>query len=251
METTVLSLPGQTYEDRRWTGDLSAYRIHADGKPYHTFRTATVLAEGDGTVFRRCVFENTAGPGETAGQGIALYLDGDRILLEDCVIRGHQDTLFLAPLPPAPLLTDGFLGPKQFAPRTPRTFLFRNCLIEGGVDFVFGGATAVFDRCEFRSVEPGYVFAPSTPPDVAAGFIARDCAFTRAPGVPDGSCFLGRPWRDHGRVRLVNCRMDAHIAPAGWDDWGKAGARATVCFEEYGSRGPGTAGRRPDWVTVG
>ena len=33
------------------------------------------------------------------GQAIALTLDGDDIVLDHCVIRAHQDSLFLAPLP--------------------------------------------------------------------------------------------------------------------------------------------------------
>ena len=71
--------------------------------------------------FKNCVFENTAGPGEKVGQAIALYIDGDNIRLENCVIKGHQDTLFLAPLPEKEIIPGGFLGPKQSEPRYRRT----------------------------------------------------------------------------------------------------------------------------------
>jgi pectinesterase len=98
---------------------------HKDGRPYHTFRTYTVLVDGNDITFKNCTFENTAGPGEVkSGQAIALYLDGDDIHLENCILKGHQDTLFLAPLPEKEREMDGFLGPKQFTPRTMRSFLF-------------------------------------------------------------------------------------------------------------------------------
>ena len=229
----VISGSGLVIENRTYTGDLYARMQHEDGRPYHTFRTASVLVDGNDITFRRCTFENTAGRGEDVGQAIALYLDGDGICLEDCVLKGHQDTLFLAPLPPKEYEKDGFLGPKQFTPRTPRTVYFKRCLIEGGVDFIFGGATAYFDDCEFRSVEPGFVFAPSTPEDVDTGFVARNCRFTRndPEEVPDASCYVARPWREFAKVRLKNCEYGPHIHPDIWNDWGKKDAHATIRFE--------------------
>ena len=34
------------------------------------------------------------------GQAIALYADGDRLVIDSCRLIGHQDTLFTGPLPP-------------------------------------------------------------------------------------------------------------------------------------------------------
>ena len=162
---------GEKICGRTFQGGYGARMIHPDGRPFYTFRTYTVLADGGGISFRDCCFENSAGPGETAGQAIALYLDGDGITLTDCVLRGHQDTLFLAPLPLKPFLKNGFVGPKEFTPRTDRTVYFKHCLIEGGIDFIFGGATAYFDDCEFRNVEPGYLQRKGcrTDPAISAG----------------------------------------------------------------------------------
>ena len=182
------------------------------------------------------------------GQALALYLDGDGILLEDCTLRGHQDTLFLAPLPEKEIIPGGFLGPGQFKPRTNHTFKFRNCRIEGGVDFIFGGATAYFENCEFVSVEEGYVFAPSTPCDVEVGFVARNCRFVAGEGVGKGTCYIARPWRDFGAVELFNCYLGEHINPAGFDDWGKTHAHETIRFVERSSYGEGAEGIRPHYV---
>lgn len=234
-----------------YSGNLYARQIHEDGRPYHTFRTYTMLVEADGVQMKNLTVENTAGPGKEVGQAIALYIDADRIYLENCVLRGHQDTLFLAPLPPKEIEKDGFLGPKQFTPRRPITVNFKNCIIEGGVDFVFGGASAYFDHCEFRSIEPGYVFAPCTPENVETGFVARNCRFTASDNVPDGSCYLGRPWREYAKVRLENCWIGSHICEEGWHDWNKPQAHISTRFEEIGSYGPGAANsKRPDWVFV-
>ena len=151
----VLSESDKVYTGETYTGDIGALAIHPDGTPYRTFRTQTVLVDGSRVRFENCTFENTAGPGKVAGQAIALYLDGDDIHVENCVLKGHQDTLFLAPLPPREVQPGGFTGPKQQTPRKDHTMYFKNCRIEGGVDFIFGGATAYFDDCDFVINEKG------------------------------------------------------------------------------------------------
>ena len=248
--TVYISENGITLSGQTYTGALYANMIHPDGRPYHTFRTPTVIIDGSHVTCRDCVFENTAGKGSDVGQAIALTLDGDEIVLDHCVLRGHQDTLFLAPLPEKETQKDGFVGPQQNHPRTRRTVYIRHCLIEGDVDFVFGGATAYFDDCEFRSLGPGYVFAPCTPADVREGFIVRNCRFTCADDVEDGSCYIARPWREDGMVRLENCELGRHIHPLGWHDWNKTYAYDRIRFSEIGSYGPGAGKQRPPFVTT-
>ena len=235
-------------ENKTFTASHYAREDMPDGSKRGTFRSYSLLVDGDNVTFRGCTFENTAGRGNEVGQAIALYLDGDNIRLENCVLRGHQDTLFLAPLPDKEIIPGGFIGPKQFTERKRRTFYFKNCRIEGGVDFIFGGATAYFENCEFINVEEGYVFAPSTPADVPVGFVAVGCRFTASDNVGKGSCYIARPWRNFGYVRLESCYLGEHIAHAGFDDWGKTEAHSTVRFYEHGSYGPGAAGNRPDYV---
>lgn len=236
-------------ENKIFSGSLFAREMLENGEKRGTFRTYTVLVDGSNVTFKSCVFENTAGKGEDVGQALALYLDGDGITLEDCTLRGHQDTLFLAPLPEKEIIPGGFTGPKQFTERTPRTFYFKNCTIEGGVDFIFGGATAYFEDCEFVSVEEGYIFAPSTPENVPHGFVAKNCRFTSKEGVRNGSCYIARPWRDHGAVELIGCYLGSHINKKGFDDWGKTHAHATVRFSEIDSYGEGAENaQRPDYV---
>lgn len=248
MEQIHISESNIVIENKSYSASFYAREEMPDGTKRGTFRSYTVLVDGDNVTFKNCLFENTAGKGCDVGQAIALYLDGDGITLENCVLKGHQDTLFLAPLPEREIIPGGFTGPKQFTERKRRTVYFKNCRIEGGVDFIFGGATAYFDNCEFVSVEQGYVFAPSTPEDVKVGFVAQNCSFTATPDVEKESCFIARPWRNHGYVRIENCYLGEHINPRGFDDWGKTEAHDTVRFFETGSHGPGANGIRPDYV---
>jgi len=237
-------------ENKTFSGSHFAREMHIDGEKRGTFRSYTVLVDGDNITFRNCVFENTAGRGKDVGQALALYLDGDNITLESCTLKGHQDTLFLAPLPEKEIIPGGFLGPKQFTERKKRVFYFKNCRIEGGVDFIFGGATAYFEECEFVSVEEGYVFAPSTPADVEVGFVAQNCRFTATNEVADGSCYIARPWRDHGAVELIDCYLGKHIHEDGFHDWNKAHAHSTIRFTERNSYGEGAGAPRPPFVKV-
>lgn len=237
-------------ESKTFSGSHSARELHPDGRARGTFRSYTVLVDGNNVTFKNCTFENTAGKGEDVGQALALYLDGDNITLENCTLKGHQDTLFLAPLPEKEIIPGGFLGPKQFTERTNRIFYFKNCTIEGGVDFIFGGATAYFENCEFISVEKGFVFAPSTPKDVEIGFVATNCRFTATKNVPKHSCYIARPWRNHAAVKLINCYLGEHIHPDGFDDWGKTDAHAIVRFTERDSYGEGANKERAHFVKV-
>ena len=248
MSQMHISKSNLVIENRLFSGSHYAREIINDGEKRGTFRSYTLLVDGNNICFKNCVFENTAGRGEDVGQALALYLDGDGISLENCTLRGHQDTLFLAPLPDKEIIPGGFTGPKQFTPRSRRTYHFKNCVIEGGVDFIFGGATAYFDSCEFVSVEEGFVFAPSTPADVEVGFVCRNCRFTSSADVQEHSCYIARPWRNHGYVRLEGCYLGEHINPLGFDDWGKTEAHATVRFYEVNSYGPGAEGNRPYYV---
>ena len=232
--------------------DDAARTILPDGRKRGTFRTATLRTDAPEVTLRGLTIENAAAPREAAGQAIALYADGDGLLVEDCTLLSAQDTLFTAPLPPKEIEKDGFIGPKQFAPRVPQRQLYRRCRIAGDVDFIFGGAAAWFEECELVSIDgradrsapcPGFVCAPSTPEGQRFGYVFLRCRFT-ADGAAAGSVYLARPWREWARVMLLHCELGAHIAPAGFDDWGKPLSHSTALFAEYGSLGPGAQGPR-------
>ena len=256
-EKVVLARPNTTLEGagadctRIVWGD-AAYTLLADGRKRGTFRTATLRTDAPCITLRGLTIENDAAPREAAGQAIALYADGDGLLCEDCRLLGAQDTLFTAPLPPREIEKDGFIGPKQHAPRVAQHHVYRRCLISGDVDFIFGGAAAWFDRCTIQNIDGrsdrstpyvGYATAASTPEGQRFGYVFSHCRFV-SEGVPDGSVYLGRPWREFAKTVLIDCELGAHIAPAGFHDWNKPAAHDTAFYAECGSFGPGASGKR-------
>ena len=167
-------------------------------------------------------FENTYGVGS---QAVAAYVNTDRVIFRNCRFLGWQDTLFAH-------------GGRQY---------YRDCYIEGSVDFVFGNGTAVFEHCTIHSKGPGYVTAHWRLSDSETnGFVFRDCKLT---GSNTGKgVYLGRPWRPYGRVVFIECWMDAHIRPEGWDNWRDPAREKTARFAEYKSSGPGAnPGARVPW----
>lgn len=250
------TLEGESAESTVIVWDDGAFEILEDGMKRGTFRTATLRTDGKHITLRNLTIQNSASPREKAGQAIALYADGDHLLIEDCILLSFQDTLFTAPLPPKEIEKNGFIGPKQYAPRIPQRHTYRRCRIEGDVDFIFGGAAAWFEDCEIVAVdgrkdrtEPyaAYCTAASTPEGQVFGYVFHRCRFT-GKGVPEGSVYLGRPWREWAKTVLLSCELGAHIAHAGFDDWGKAHAHATLLYAEHGCFGPGAGGMRAPYI---
>jgi len=245
-----ITLSGHPGEKTVISYHQGALEILNDGIKRGTFRTAVMMVDGSSFTAQNLTFENTAGPGDTAGQALAVYVDAETAYFENCRFLGHQDTLFLAPLPPEEREKNGFAGPKEAAPRSMGYHYFKNCFIEGDVDFIFGGASAYFEDCEIFSKNRdteinGYVTAPCTPENERYGLTFYHCRFTS--DCPPGTVYLGRPWRNYGRTVLIRCRLDAHIHPEGFHDWSNSDARKTCFFAEYGNQGEGSepTGRAP------
>ena len=255
-----VTLVGETAESVRIVSGLGAFMPASDGTGVDgklgTFRTYTMLIDADDVCLENLTIVNDAGDGREVGQGIALYADGDRLVIDTCCIQGHQDTLFLGPLPPREVKPGGFIGPKQFASRRVGRQYYRRCRIEGDVDFIFGGATAYFESCEIRSLDRGvdvngYVTAASTPEGEPYGLVFHGCSFTAGEGVAAGSVYLGRPWREHAQTVLIDCRLGAHIKPEGWRDWNKPGSHEASFYAAGGLVGPGAEQASwPAWCHV-
>lgn len=236
--------------------DYGYYMAPGAAEKLGTFNSFTLFVDGDNFCMKNLSVKNSAGYGEKIGQGIALYLDSDNAHIEDCALVGRQDTLFTAPLPEHTIEPRGFKGPKENAPRKIQKQYYKNCYIEGDVDFVFGGATAYFDSCEIKSLKrdgvkegqpQGYVTAPSTPESVKVGYVFDNCRFTS--DCPANSVYLGRPWRDYARVTIKNSYLGAHIIKEGWHDWGKERTHDTTDFREEGNYGPGAELKgRVKWI---
>lgn len=243
---------GESMEKTVLTYGLYARMPSQDIGKLGTFRTYSCMIDTHDFTARNLTFENSAGKGTDVGQALALYVDGDRIFFDGCRMLGNQDTLFTGPLPPKEVEPNGFVGPKQFSPRINGRHYYRNCYIEGDIDFIFGSATAYFEHCELFSKYTGqainsYVTAASTPEGQTYGYVMENCRFTG--NCPPHSAYLGRPWREYAKTVLINCWMEGHICPEGWHDWGKEKAHDTAFYGEYNSLGPGAVmEKRPQWV---
>lgn len=230
-----------------------AKELLPDGEKRGTFRTQTLFIDADCVTLKNLTVENSAGHGSDVGQALALYADGDRLCFENCRFLGHQDTIFNAPLPPAVLQTNGFRGPKENAPRRDGRHYFKDCFVSGEVDFIFGGATVLFENCELFSINAGkeingYVTAASTPEGKEFGYVFKDCRLTSE--CPAESVYLGRPWRNFAKTVLIRCEIGPHIVREGWHDWNKEEARETTYYGEYQCSGEGAADRakRASWA---
>lgn len=254
IDRPFLTLIGDGPEDTILTGALYARMPSDDIGKLGTFRTYSCRIAAHDVTLKGLTLENSAGRGPDVGQALALYADGDRLVFENCRFLGNQDTLFTAPLPPKEIEPNGFVGPGQFAPRINGRHYYKNCYLEGDIDFVFGGATAYFEECEFFSKDIGravnsYVTAASTPAGQSYGYVMDRCRFTGS--CPPHSAYLGRPWREFAQTVLLNCEIGAHICEEGWHDWDKPYAHDTVLYAEFGSTGPSSAPeKRPDWVRI-
>ncbi|MCR5742543.1 MAG: pectin methylesterase [Lachnospiraceae bacterium] len=246
-----VTLMGPTEGTAMFTGDLAGSEILPDGQKRGSFRTQTVFVDADHFKAINITFENSAGPGETASQALAIYSDGDDMYFENCRFLGFQDTVFTAPLPPEELVSGGFRGPKEMAPRRPGRQCFIDCYIEGTVDFIFGGAVSYFKNCEiFSKLRPddkvGYITAASTPKEQHYGYVFDECTFTG--DAKPGSVYLGRPWRNFAHVAVLNSYLGEVIHPDHWHDWNKPDAHSTVKYFEFNNRGPGAATTLPDFA---
>ncbi|MDB5327400.1 MAG: pectin esterase [Phycisphaerales bacterium] len=222
---------GEKPADTVLSFDDWAQRKDKDGKDIGTRGSASVAIEGSDITCENLTFENTAGD---VGQAVALRTQGDKFIFRNCRMTGWQDTLYA---------NDG------------RAY-YENCYIEGRTDFIFGRAVAVFDHCELRSKNGGFVTAASTNEKDPFGYVFLDCKLTHDPKPfkgPGGNVpvptSLGRPWRPMASVTFIRCTMGPHIKPEGWSEWkGDDGKPKPARYSEFASTGPGgNVSKRVDW----
>nr|WP_296481348.1 pectinesterase family protein [uncultured Acetatifactor sp.] len=211
-----------------------------------TFNTAVILLAGKNLRMENITVENTAGPGRTAGQALALYAAADRCSFHNCRFLGWQDTVFAGEAVPCKIknlmLPDFFCRSSVPVEYPVLRNYFDNCYISGDVDFIFGPNVVFFDQCEIfskkrQSEDRAFITAASTPAGQEFGLVFSRCRLT-GDGDP-ASVYLGRPWRDFAKTAFVSCHMDGHICPEGWQNWGKARAEVLCSYVEYDNAGPG------------
>jgi pectinesterase len=206
-----------------------------------TFFTETAEINGDNFEADNITFENAAGQ---TGQAVAAAVRSDRAIFKRCVFLGDQDTLFAD------------YG-RQY---------YLDSYIQGGVDFIFGNATAVFDHSEIHIIRPGFLTAQSRTADTqTTGYVIDHSRVTSSiPAPPETATtdtpdtaaqpqrrqfFLGRPWRAYSRVIVMHTELPDDLNPAGWSLWSRNDPTPPKAFyAEFENSGPGSQpGERAPW----
>jgi pectinesterase len=211
---TNVSFIGEDVTKTVLTYDDFASHKNRFGENIGTSGSSSFFIYGDGFTAENITLENSAG---AVGQAVAVRIDGDKVSFFNCRFLGFQDTLY----------------PHGENSR----HYFKNCYIEGTVDYIFGFSTVLFDNCTLFCKRGGYVTAASTPQNKQYGFVFRNCKITGS--APDSSFCLGRPWRPYAKVVFLECEMSAVIHPEGWNNWGKTENEKTAFYAEYKSKGVG------------
>ncbi|KAK8281799.1 hypothetical protein V6Z12_D09G264000 [Gossypium hirsutum] len=224
----IIHIKAGTYKEQTIiTNDLNCIRDH----PLKTFGTATVGVDGAGFMARDIGFENTAGP--PGHQAVAFRATCDMVIMFNCHFNGYQDTLYAH-------------KQKQF---------YRDCLISGTVDFIFGDAASVFQNCLIITRKPGenqnnMITAHGRKfPYTHSAIVLQNCTISGAldylPVKDKSKTYLGRPWKALARTIIMQSNIDDIITPEGYSPMVGTVRVDTGYFVEFQNRGPGakTEGR--------
>jgi pectinesterase len=193
---------------------IITYNDYSGRGKLNTFTSYTAKISGNRFRAENITFVNSAGP---VGQALALYVDADKAVFKNCKFLGNQDTIFAAGE-----------NARQY---------FVDCYIEGTTDFIFGPATAVFERCTIKEKTNSFITAASTTPGKKFGYVFLDCKIIADSSVT--KIHLGRPWRAAAKTVFIRCELPKQIAPEGWNNWSNPANESTVFYAEYKSSGEG------------
>ncbi|XP_043726030.1 pectinesterase-like [Telopea speciosissima] len=202
---------------------------------WSTFQSASFSAIGTGFICKGMGFRNTAGP--EGHQAVALRVQSDFSAFYNCRMDAYQDTLYVQ-------------ANRQF---------YRNCVVSGTVDFIFGDSTTLMQNCLIIARKPmdnqqNTVTAQGRAMEhESTGLVIHNCRI-----VPEQLLFpmrfkiptyLGRPWKKYSRTVIMETTLADFIQPAGWMPWDTTGFALDTCYyAEYANRGPGSrTDRRVRW----
>ncbi|MFQ6625072.1 hypothetical protein Gotur_003950 [Gossypium turneri] len=193
----------------------------SNGQQLRTYQTASVTVYANYFSARNISFKNTAPapkPGMQGWQAVAFRISGDKAYFSGCGFYGAQDTLC------------------DDAGR----HYFKQCYIEGSIDFIFGNGRSMYKECELHSIATrfGSIAAHDrNSPDEKSGFAFVNCTVTGT-----GPLYVGRAMGQYSRIVYSYTYFDNLVAQGGWDDWDHVNNQnKTVFFGVYKCWGPGAA----------
>ncbi|XP_027063762.1 pectinesterase 4 [Coffea arabica] len=195
-----------------------------------TSNTATFSALGDRFMARGMTFRNTAGP--EGHQAVALRIMGDLAAVFDCKMEGFQDTLYY---------------------QTHRQF-YRNCVISGTVDFIFGKGSAVIQNSVIivrKGLPNQYNTVTADGKELEkdrTGLVLQNCQIVAEdalfPVRFQVANYLGRPWKKFAKTVIMQTEIGDLIRPQGYIEWQGETFEKTSEYLEFANRGPGAVAPR-------
>ncbi|KAI9173486.1 hypothetical protein LWI28_025801 [Acer negundo] len=193
---------------------------------YGTVDSATVIVQSDYFVAANIIFKNSAprpNSSKNGGQALALRISGTKAAFYKCKMHGFQDTL----------CDDKGLH------------FFKDCYIEGTVDFIFGGGKSIYLNTQLHVLGDKDITVITAQ---ARDRLGEDVGYSFVHCQVTGTgkrTYLGRAWMSYPRVVFAYTSMTDVILPVAWDENGRPERRQTVFFAEYECDGAGadTTGR--------
>ncbi|BFG31394.1 hypothetical protein CerSpe_176670 [Prunus speciosa] len=193
-----------------------------NGQQLRTYRTASVTVFANYFSARNISFKNTAPapmPGMQGWQAVAFRISGDKAYFSGCGFYGAQDTL---------------------CDDVGRHY-FKDCYIEGSIDFIFGNGRSMYKDCELHSIATKFGSIAAhyrNSADDKSGFAFVNCRVTGT-----GPLYVGRAMGKYSRIVYSYTYFDDVVAHGAWDDWGNTTASTTtkrsVFLGVYKCWGPG------------
>jgi len=188
-------------------------------KEYNTVESATLIVESDyfNAVNLKIVNSAPRPDGKREGaQAAALRIGGDKSSFYNVKLYGYQDTLC----------------------DDRGKHLFKDCYIEGTVDFIFGSGKSIYLNTEVHVIPGDPVATIAAQARVSdsedTGYSILHSKITGSGGV----AYLGRSWKSAARVVYAYTEMSDVVNPKGWSLL-EPGHEKTVFFGEYNNKGPG------------
>ncbi|ONI17888.1 hypothetical protein PRUPE_3G185700 [Prunus persica] len=222
-----ITFQGQGYESTAIAWNDTANSSHG------TFYSGSVQVFADNFVAKNISFmkwelykKNLAPipkPGDFGAQAVAIRISGDQAAFLGCGFFGAQDTLH----------------------DDKGRHYFKDCYVQGSIDFIFGNGRSLYENCqlisianplppESRNVNGAITAHGRTSKDDNTGFAFVNCFIGGT-----GRVWLGRAWRPFSRVVFVNTIMADIIAPEGWNDFNDPTRDQTIFYGEYNCSGAG------------
>ncbi|CAL4930581.1 unnamed protein product [Urochloa decumbens] len=199
--------------------------------------TATMEVIGNGFLMRGIGVENTAGAENH--QAVALRVQSDMSAFYECRFDGYQDTLYT---------------------HTSRQY-YRDCVVTGTIDFIFGNAQVVLQNCLIQvrkcmDNQQNIVTAQGRKERRSAGgTVLHNCTIEPHPEFEESAgklkTYLGRPWKEHSRTLYIQSDIGGFVDPKGWLPWLGDFGLSTCYYAEVDNRGEGAdTSKRVKWKGV-